>query len=70
MAASPWGAGGRDVVAEFMASCDKAGIAGGVFYSVHENWYRNVSICSNSPHESTLAGKQCKLNQLGVSKTI
>jgi len=39
-----WGAGKRDVVAEFIASCKKYNVKPGFYYSLNENYYLNVGL--------------------------
>lgn len=42
LAHTPWRGGGADLTAAFVASCRKAGLAPGVFYSAHMNWHEGV----------------------------
>eukprot|EP00039_Didymoeca_costata_P023435 m.7098 g.7098 ORF g.7098 m.7098 type:complete len:492 (+) comp3647_c0_seq1:90-1565(+) len=52
VAASSWRGGKGDVVADFLASCNKYGMRPAFYYSVHENWYKNV--CSFNLSNPTL----------------
>jgi len=41
--ATQWQGGNGDMVRDFIASSKAAGVAPGVFYSLHNNWYMDVS---------------------------
>eukprot|EP00041_Stephanoeca_diplocostata_P030856 m.943489 g.943489 ORF g.943489 m.943489 type:complete len:620 (-) comp23840_c0_seq18:430-2289(-) len=48
VARSNWLNGQGDVVKDFVASCAKYDVRPGFYYSVHENWYANVSSFNTS----------------------
>lgn len=58
VAHSEWMQGKGDVVKDFVASCAKYKIRPGFYYSVHENWYANVSSFT-TPDPGTVIQLNC-----------
>jgi hypothetical protein len=57
IAHTAYGGGGRDVVADFIRSCQKYNVRPGFFYSVHFNWFlgvNNFQVSAASPPKAAV----------------
>eukprot|EP01043_Picozoa_sp_COSAG02_P072391 COSAG02_NODE_13625_length_1370_cov_2.138474_1_plen_350_part_00 len=60
----------KNIVADFVASCLKHGLRPGFYYSVHENWYYNVSSFNLTNSDKQKAFEDMAMHQLAEIKQI
>ena len=60
----------KNIVADFVASCLKHGLRPGFYYSVHENWYYNVSAFNLTDPKKQQAFEDMAMHQLAEIQQI